>query len=193
MRDMSDRGQVGIGTLIVFIAMVLVAAIAAGVLINTADVLQTQAEQTGDEATDQVSNSLRINSVTGYDDGDNGNIDRIELVVSTGPGSDDIALENVELQVLSDTQDLVVLNQNNPDSAGGEEFTTSSVTDSSPDVLSSGEQVVITIDTNAGESTEALNAFNSGDDVEITATTPSGSQAFESFTIPDILDTPEEL
>ena len=57
---LDNRGQVGIGTLIVFIAMVLVAAIAAGVLVNTADMLQESAEQTGEDSQAQVSDRLRV-------------------------------------------------------------------------------------------------------------------------------------
>lgn len=61
-----ERAQVGIGTLIVFIAMVLVAAIAAGVLLNTAGLLETQAMATGEESTRQVTNNMQIISEVGY-------------------------------------------------------------------------------------------------------------------------------
>ncbi|QZA89127.1 hypothetical protein K0C01_02950 [Salinarchaeum sp. IM2453] len=61
----NDRGQVGIGTLIVFIAMVLVAAIAAGVLINTAGFLQETAEDTGDESQSEVTDRVDVSSIVG--------------------------------------------------------------------------------------------------------------------------------
>jgi len=96
-----DRGQVGIGTLIVFIAMVLVAAIAAGVLINTAGFLQSQAEATGQESTDLVSERIDVTSEVGIvGNNSSGELRAIKLTVSGAAGADQIDLSETTIQAV---------------------------------------------------------------------------------------------
>ena len=61
-----DVGSIGIGAMIIFIAMVLVAGIAASVLVQTANRLETQAMETGAETTDEVSTGVRVVDIEGY-------------------------------------------------------------------------------------------------------------------------------
>ncbi|MFB6179282.1 MAG: archaellin/type IV pilin N-terminal domain-containing protein [Halorientalis sp.] len=105
------RGQVGIGTLIVFIAMVLVAAIAAGVLINTAGYLQSKSEETGQQSGQQVTNRVQVLQASGVKTATDGNseIGGVVLVVTKAPGAEDIDLTGITMQWVDDsgTYDLV--------------------------------------------------------------------------------------
>ena len=56
-----QKGISGIGTLIIFIALILVAAVAAIVLLQTSESLQSRAVATGKESEQQVSTKLQPN------------------------------------------------------------------------------------------------------------------------------------
>jgi flagellin FlaA/flagellin FlaB len=86
--------------------MVLVAAIAAGVLINTAGFLQSSAEQTGQESSDQVTNQVQIASKTGIVDRGSSGVDGQSTVIFNTTEDGRIAADSqstVEVNFTSET------------------------------------------------------------------------------------------
>ena len=59
-RDQEDSGSIGIGAMIVFIALILVAAVASTIIIKTAEELQQNAEQTSSDTRQQISGKVAI-------------------------------------------------------------------------------------------------------------------------------------
>jgi archaeal flagellin FlaB len=94
----NDAAEVGIGTLIVFIATILVAAVAAAVLINTSNTLQEKAQSTGQQATQQVATNLEVIKVTGTNDGAGGDIDTMKVLISLAPGAKQLDLSQMVLR-----------------------------------------------------------------------------------------------
>ncbi|NOR46531.1 MAG: flagellin [Methanosarcinaceae archaeon] len=102
------RAQVGIGTLIIFIAMVLVAAVAAAVLIQTSGVLQQKAQATGKQATQEVSSNLIIKNIEGVrakttDSNLSSTIDMIKLRVGLNVGSAPVDINQVVISITDGT------------------------------------------------------------------------------------------
>ncbi|MCZ7382126.1 MAG: hypothetical protein O8C64_11240 [Candidatus Methanoperedens sp.] len=93
----NNTGDVGIGTLIIFIAMVLVAAVAAAVLIQTSGILQQKAQQTGKEATADVATNLKVVSIIGAVGTD---IDSFNVTVQTAAGGSDIDFSRVIIKYI---------------------------------------------------------------------------------------------
>jgi flagellin FlaB len=104
-----DVGSIGIGAMIVFIAMVLVAGVAASVLIQTSMKLESQALATGRETTDEVSGGIEVYDVLGYSSGYSIDISKLAIGVRPRAGSNGIDLSESFLE-LSDADNKVILN-----------------------------------------------------------------------------------
>ncbi|WMW23175.1 archaellin/type IV pilin N-terminal domain-containing protein [Methanolobus mangrovi] len=100
----NTKAQVGIGTLIIFIAMVLVAAVAAAVLIQTSGILQQKAQSTGKQSTQEVSSNLMVKNIEGVRATDGGSnvsstIDMLKLQVGLNVGSSPVDVNQVVVSI----------------------------------------------------------------------------------------------
>ena len=103
----NSYADIGIGALIIFIAMIMVAGVTASVMIQTMTSLQDQAIKTSEETLRDISSGVKVTYVSGYVS--NSTITQLAIFVTTTAASDTIDLTYGILS-LSDSTKKVILN-----------------------------------------------------------------------------------
>ena len=89
-----EIGSIGIGAMIVFIALILVAAVASAVIIQTGEKLQQNAQQTGSDTQQEISGKITINSIFVF-----GNANAYLVYFESSPGSEILDETTVRYQM----------------------------------------------------------------------------------------------
>jgi flagellin-like protein len=202
-RNETPKGQVGIGTLVVFIAMVLVAAIASGVLINTAGFLQTKSEQTGQESSKQATDRIDIAPKSGQIGTVDGEevVGSVNVTVQKGPGAGDIDLRNVTISWLDSSGSYRVSHYEVD--AGDSDFSVvplKDTDDSMPVLNEADDRFILTFDAGVEpidvqvQTASGLKPLkpvgeplHEGDTATVRLTTQSGATTEASITVPETL------
>ena len=192
-----DFGSIGIGAMIVFIAMVLVAGIAASVLIQTSTRLEMQALKTGQETIAEVASGITVKAVEGLNS--SGAITKMAIEICARAGSPDIDLEQTIIEI-SDSDEKFVLTYSgsltNTTTINGDLFTngqfgaatTFGITvlqdadeslKSNMPILNFGDHVVLGIDTDA-----VFGGIPPRTDVDGMVISEEGSPGILGFTTP---------
>jgi len=144
----SKKGAQGIGTLIIFIAMILVAAVAAGVLIQTASSLQSKSLDVGRQTQERLTTDIEVVQVfaTSSSGVINTGGDNVTFILRLGSGSTPVKLQDllVRFDTMSGSQSLIY---NGSANYSGESFGVSYEVEASNHVngyLSSGDLAEVT-------------------------------------------------
>lgn len=97
----NQEAMMGVGTLIIFIAVILVAAVSAGVFLRTVTMLKQQAEATAEQSMEEVATFLNVRSIYGETDEDRTDIEELKVNLGLGPGSPPQNLNFTLIQVIS--------------------------------------------------------------------------------------------
>ncbi|MDP6333986.1 MAG: hypothetical protein QF479_05050 [Candidatus Poseidoniaceae archaeon] len=168
----NEEGAIGIGAMIIFIALILVAAVASTIIIKTAEELQQRAEATGDDTRDEISGKIQIIGAYVSDDtGTGGTADEITLIVQLSAGSDTTLLTDMSWFIVcaDATAGTSETNTDDFDTIATDLSGTTLTTGSSVDA---GETFLVPIDTSA-DCTPSV-----GDDQELRILINGGGETY---------------
>ncbi|MCA9478563.1 MAG: hypothetical protein KC535_05440 [Nanoarchaeota archaeon] len=100
MTSLDKKAVMGIGTLIIFIATILVAAVAAAVLISTSNVLQQRSLLVGQEARKAITDGVEVVSILAASDAASETFNQYEIMIRLSPGSDPLQMRHFNLQYI---------------------------------------------------------------------------------------------
>jgi len=109
----SRRAQAGIGTLIIFIALILISSMVVAVLISTTNIFKGKIVETSQSGEQKVTTGIRVVSISGETTG--GNIDTLYLVIEPTGGSGPIDISTMVLQVVLSGTDTAYLTYDSSD------------------------------------------------------------------------------
>ncbi len=90
-----EAGSIGIGAMIVFIALILVAAVAPTIIIKTAEELQQNAESTSDDTRKEISGKVNIIQII-VNGSTNDDLDSMIVTAKIASGSTDVQVRDIE-------------------------------------------------------------------------------------------------
>ncbi len=105
-KEKDSTASIGIGAMIVFIAMVLVAGIAASVLVQTSSRLETQGLKTGHETISEVASGIKVESIDGFNT--SGKIVKMIVGITSNAGSPSIDLAQIVVEISDSTKKYVL-------------------------------------------------------------------------------------
>jgi len=121
-----DEGSIGIGAMIVFIALILVAAVASTIIIKTAEELQQRAEKTADDTRGDISGKVNVvdafvNGSGSYSDGtaSANNVTSILVIFQLAAGADEVTSNKISYFITCNSTSGVGIDVGDIDERGG--------------------------------------------------------------------------
>jgi len=195
-----DRAQVGIGTLVVFMAMILVAAMAATTLVDVGGMLQSKGHATGEEATGQVTNGVRVTGAfaevtPNADDAvTNGTVSEVQVVVGKAAGSGIINVTRATVDWIGPKRGTSLAYTSG--TTDSQSFTTRNVSgDDAKTLVEASDRIEIVINATAVEENvddfagydDELVGLTAGDEAKLLVTTQYGATTTYWVNVPESL------